>query len=789
MRFIKNAICIILSISVIICLFSGCSSKSVDDSIYIKKGDFFSYFVYENNMTSQKYSLDDIKKCNDGSVESEIIVEWGYLPEKLARKNLNKTVDRETVVAVCANATSDLKKGKTADIKDADMLYDAQLIADAYESGFFELENGYFNAAQKMTFGDCEKILNKAREYSANYHYEANTEITKTADGVKEQDASKYSEGDIIIDFSDGIISEGLDDSPKVTGTAFKYNSANNIKNMSLKTEAGKPTVLNMVSYNNNAEIKQLAYYDHFGFQDFEGFSGNILKQAFENALGNPNIGDTVVLNRYQVLSASALGNSSGQIMGILQEKRLVGDYYLCLFKYPNFEQAIQKKNIEQSNGSGIKKDGFDILKNNVEGWNLNFNVTGDSVSISAEKKFTVYETGRKQNWQNSKKTMNAKASLKISDFNVDINNLGSFATNSGTGFIKLTCDTEIGFSLDSSLRYTPDDNRNGKFPSNWNNSRWTDSDSQGAKTIKIAKFPVAIAGGMVKIEVYIYLQISVDGKITFTTSIDDGGVKITANNGNIGMTKLGTKKTEFSANVNLHNRLGLDVSVKIFWFINVIEYDVGADLDISATVNLYYEEKLKKKNVYADEDGLNEYMADDGNFNYCINAWIQLKLSGKLLDSGVKKLLDLLSIGNSLDFSMEIWTGGFHFEDGSFVDECTRGNNEEDIEETDDEIGLSTYKIIIPLYACSSVDLKSLPTDTVNMYQSRNSVQVKSNDESIVKATYNKSSHTIQLETFGEGSTEVVVSAKKGFWWFKESIEQKISVTVNGMIMTCLLP
>lgn len=34
--------------------------------------------------------------------------------------------------------------------------------------------------------------------------------------------------------------------------------------------------------------------------------------------------------------------------------------------------------------------------------------------------------------------------------------------------------------------------------------------------------------------------------------------------------------------------------------------------------------------------------------------------------------ILNLISKGETLNFEKSIWNGGFHYEDGAFVDECT---------------------------------------------------------------------------------------------------------------------
>lgn len=778
MRLYKRIVCITLCLIFTLQTLCGCSFKKTDETIYITKGEFFAYYVYENNMTSDKYTAEDIQNCTDGSVEADIIVEWGYLTEKQAKSGLSSRVTREIVVMVCANATFDLKEGKVSDIKDADLLEDPQLIADAYASGFFELENGYFDGAEHMSFADCERIIEKANEYTANFHYEANTEITSTEEGVIEQDTSDYSEGDIVIEFfTDESELSARTDTSGVVALSESVSSEAQIGFLGGSADAAQKTTED----NDSRELVELAgsnaYLDLS--QKPKGFSATIKKEVFEHKLKNPKIGDTVILERYDILLSN--DRSYGILIGVLVRAQKNGLGYDCTFSAPEFEQAVTKKNVEKANGSGINKTTFVKEKTEVDGWKLEFNVTGSSVKVSAKKNFTVNETGRKQDWQNAKKTVTATANMEISDFNLDINNLKSFANKKGKGYIKVTCDTKLDFSLSQSLRYTPDDNRNGKFPSNWSNSRWTDADSKGAKTIKVARFSPTLSG-IATIDVYIYLLISVDGKVSFSTSIEDGGVNITTNNGKISISKLGKKKSEISANVNFHNRFGLEATLKIFSFIKVVAYDVGANLDLHATVNLYYEDELSKSGVYADEEGLAEYASDDDKFSYCIGAVIELSVSGYLKDSGVKMILDYVSKGNSLDFEKPIWSGELHYEDGGFVKKCSRGEDKDDKlkESKDDEVELGSYKVTLDDGESELVWLKSIPSTTMNLLDSKNSITVTSKNKKVCTATYNKTNKLIIVEAVGEGSTEIVIKAKRGMWWWKKTCEQKISVTVN---------
>ena len=768
MKKFNRTLCILLSLIFIIQLMPGCASKHTDDSIYLTRGEFFAYFVHEYNMTSLEYTAEEIQNCDDGSVEADVLVEWEYLTKDQAKGNLKKAVDKETVVTVCARATFDLKNGDVGDIKDAGLLDDPQVIANAYASGLAELENGYFDGAKKMTLADCEAVLNKARTYAANTHYPKNTEKTETAEGVIEQKDEGYVDGSIVITLPEE--NENSEPVTKADGVAQRATDKGKITLLGTNTKS---------SYSVERINKNFGQFSGIGTRTFTAI---IQRSYFEENLGNPKVGDTVIMNRFQVLADGRLNYGNIEIIGILREATLNGIMYECLFEYPDFEEAVEKKNVTESNYSGISVEDFNIEASEYCGWQLSFDVTDAGVKIGATKDFTIYETGRKQDWQNAKRTITATASFEMNDFNVDVNNLRSFAGKNGQGYIKITCNTDMSFGLSTSLRYTPDSNRNGKFPSNWNTSRWTDSDSKGATEIKVARFKPSFYG-VAGADIYIYLQISIDGKASFHTSVEGGGMEMVANQGKMSVNKLGKKGTDTSANINLHGRLGVDTSLKIFGFIKVIEYDIGADLNGEGIVDLYYEENLNKAGVYADEEGLNEYRANDSKFAYCIGVQIDLAVSGELKESGVKLILKTVSKENALDFQYPIGSVGVHFEESGQVAECTRNSKgkAETVTASDDgDITLGTYKLNLSEGERGIVYLKSLPSETMNLLDSKNAITVKSSDKKIATVSYNKASKAIVVEAQNEGSTEIVIIAKKGYLWWKKTCEQKVSVTVS---------
>ena len=766
MKRVKKIICVLLALLIFLQAFTGCSSQKTDEEIYITKGEFFAYYVYEHGMSSQKYTPEEIANSENGEVEAEILVEWEYITEDQAKGGLKKPVEKEIVVTVCANATYGLVEGDTAQIKDADLLDNPQLIANAYASGFFELENGYFDGTQKMTFADCEEIMQKANNYTADFHFEANTGEITFDESVHVLDDSNFEEGDFIIDSF--IMDESIDNS----------ETESTVMN-SIETPLVSTLEKNENSDYGTVDIADsLSLYNPYTNQ-VKGFMVQIPKYTFEEKLGNPQPGDIVAVTRSNILNSDIKYGKTLSVYGVLKDVILIDAYYHCTFDIPTFEQVAPITEVKKTNASNIDTSSFAKLATEYCGWKLDFNISDSEIKVSASKNFTVNKLGLEKDDKSRKETTKATVDFSIGDLNLDVDNLKSFATKKGTGWLKLTCDTDMEFSLSQSLRYTPYNNRNGKFPSNWNRSRWTDADSKGAKAIKVAKFNVSYYD-IVGVEVYVYLKIQVDGTAVFTTSIENGGMKIESNNGNIKFSKLGNKKESFEGTLNVFGRFGIEASLYLLKFINIIKYDVGANADAEFMVGLYYEEKLSEDGVYADVEGLSEYAANDSKFEYCVDATLDLSISGEMKDSGVKMILDYVSKGTSLNFTLPVYSTGIHIEDNSIVDECTRGKDEEVEKSQDDEIELEAYKIILTQYTCQTVKLNALPPETVKVLESKNSITVKSENDDIVSAKYNKKSKTIILEGNDEGSTEITIVGKKGILWWKETVEQKISVTVN---------
>ena len=782
MKIFKRIVCFVLATVVLLEMLAACGANSQAESeIYLTKGEFCSYYVYENSMTSQIYTLEDVENSTDGSVEAKILAEWGYLPEETATEGIKKPVTRETVVTVCANGMLGLSTGDVEAIKDRDLLENPQLMADAYASGLVDLDNGYFNGAKKMSLEDCTAIMDRARELDADFHFGEDDAVYDYADNVVDIDMSTF-EGE-------GIEVQWIEDDSQEGETS----QANGTSSINWDEEP----VAQFLAYRadeteSSAEANSVAQYNNYLFNSqgsgLTGFICRVPKTIYESAWGSPEKGSMVHIRNGQAFVPMSVGYYGTELLCLLTDVQQNNGFYDCYFTKPTFEEAVESANVS---GVNLKeKNAPSVTKEIGEfaGWKFNVDTSGGAIKISAEKDFTVRgdeywkNGGPRADWAVDTKTIHAKSEFTLSDFNIDVDNLRSFANKRGSGFVKVSYDSMIHFSLSTSLRFTPDSNRNGKFPSNWNNSRWTDGGSSGATEIKVARFTPT--NGVVGANIYVYLKIGFDGSLEWTTSADDNGVVIRTKNGNISKESFGKKTTEVSANINVYGRFGVDAKLVIFGFINVIEYDVGLDADVVASVNLYIGEQVQQRGVFADNEGLQELRSSDDTFHYCINISGTIGVSGQLKDCAVKLVLDALSWGKSLNFSVPIWGFSFHFEDGAKVNHCTRGDQtEEDLETTDDDsIELSSYKEVLYPGTCSMVRLDAIPAETAKVIRTANSVTVTSGDTRVVIAKYDKATKTIVLEAVSEGSAEVVIKAQKGHWWWKQTVDQSISVTVSPL-------
>lgn len=270
---------------------------------------------------------------------------------------------------------------------------------------------------------------------------------------------------------------------------------------------------------------------------------------------------------------------------------------------------------------------------------------------------------------------------------------------------------------------------------------------------------------------------------LSFDTSVsveaETGSLRYSPdNNGNDKSTQPELSKAEVKANITA----GVNPKPAIsFWRWKLIDADVKAGVDLYTTASLYEKDDQL---VAGDVVATGEDMEAQSQYQYCLDAALYGSFSGHLLtkDSVVGKIV----IGWGLktpSFKKHPYITGFHYEDGKFVEECTRGKvtrsagAEKDEINSEQAIYLESYKESLPMGTCVMVLVTSMPMNDQGI-KKVGGVTVSSGNEDVVTATYIESRKAIVLSSVGVGSTEVTirVPTKRGS---KDYIEQQISVTV----------
>ena len=234
---------------------------------------------------------------------------------------------------------------------------------------------------------------------------------------------------------------------------------------------------------------------------------------------------------------------------------------------------------------------------------------------------------------------------------------------------------------------------------------------------------------------------------------------------------------------LNLQATLGADVQVYILGIVKVIDYDIGVVFELNFELTVCTETTEKKEDAGVNSQKLNASGDFQENDMVCIDLGFKIYPKGTLNDCAIKLVNEKLKLGLELNFNLKNnpWISvSWHFEENGHVDKCTRGNEEKVQTTSDDTIELSTYKVIMPDGTCTTVELSKLPASCKDFLNTTNAVTVESLNEDVVKARYVKKGKYIILEANGSGSTEIIIKAKKGILWWKETINQSVSVTVN---------
>lgn len=772
----KKVISLILVFVSITSIFSSCA-KIVEEK-FLAKGEYFNIFLNSFNYYPDDCTLEEMNENDNYDVEADTMVSWNILSEDEATKGLDSAITKEVAVLSCYNALSITKDGNTDDIKDADLCKNPQEMANAYATGLVELDNGYINGQERLTLEECNALIEKTISLKASSHYE------------EDEGTVKY--GDI------SFFAEDL--------TEDSY--------MSVEGYERDTEVINLTNENNETFVTSMDYKNNSSSISAENmansstFTVTLSKDIYNKYVAKAKIDDVIAYNGFE--KPSLLDRILGQnnlpepFIGKFVESTNYGDYYVVTLKHMTSVEKMSVCEIVKKTYK-VKDLGFEQLETNIGGFELKLSENNGKITVNAKKTFTIKEN-KYNNWRDATANPTAEFTATIDEICIDINNIKNiFKEDGGDASVKITCNTSQSFNFESGmLRLAPDSNRNGKFWSNLTNLRFTSAE-KGATEVKIARVEASAYG--IVAELYVFLDIHMDGKITIRLSQEGTGVELEKKNGKLKLNSLvESKEREVNVQSNLDIGVQLDATLSLVHVVKVIScyYKLGAD--IMTAMTLYYKVDGKdtkqdlppfgdpvEASVAAKKDNKLKYCFDYVLFGYFKGGYYKDNLIGEIADAfgyDLSKCSFEFKGGKNADW-LPYKTG--HSEETGAVDKCTRDDSvsgEESINVTGEEkFLLSEYKAHLPKETCDIVYITYMPISEKKIKKNYyGGIKVRVKNKSIVNAVYMESNNSVMITAIQPGSTEVEVYVQKDKKSNKEYL-QSFSVTVQGRTIDTFNP
>ncbi len=760
MKKVTRFVALLMACVLLLGMLPACGKLAEDDT-FATRGQFYALFVQEKGLYSDVYTSEEIENSKDYKADAAVMLEWGLIDEAQC-KSLNKPATKDLVAQVCVRFMAFRQTCSDVQVKDIVKCCDQQAIRDAVGMGIFELSNGYFDANERMAFEDCLTAMERADEVDANTEFDQELEI-------EYQDNVESLNGEDILDF----VIEEADADDEAQGMASDSDAGGKIIRL-----AGGTSADSAVKLVNNSSLFSLTTARI-----------SILRAEYDRNRDKYQIGKILTFDPYQ---SPILGthNFSGQFAGKIVKVQELGAGVTIYMEQCPLEDivkdtdGINKRATTRS--QTIRDHDVEPDKKAVkEGFQIKKTESGKGVTVTFKHTFTLEdELYTKQTWRNPKAKPSVTITATVDDFKITTENLGKllFKDEKCDASIALSFDTSVSVEAETgSLRYSPDNNGNGKFLSNLSRSRWTGASAGGSKSIKVGKVIIPLANTGFSIECGLYLYVQMDGSISVQVT-SENCYALTVKNGKPVVNDKSTQPELSKAEVKANITAGVNPKPAIsFWRWKLIDADVKAGADLYTTASLYEKDDQL---VAGDVVATGEDMEAQSQYQYCLDAALYGSFSGHLLtkDSVVGKIV----IGWGLktpSFKKHPYITGFHYEDGKFVEECTRGKvtrsagAEKDEINSEQAIYLESYKESLPMGTCVMVLVTSMPMNDQGI-KKVGGVTVSSGNEDVVTATYIESRKAIVLSSVGVGSTEVTirVPTKRGS---KDYIEQQISVTV----------
>ncbi len=768
-----------VAVLLVLCTLIGitaCSGKAEES--HMIKGEFYNLFLKSFNY----YSVDgkSFDETNDYNIEAQAIVDWKLLPEKEAFKGLNKAITKEEAALVCLNSVYIKKQGNADDIKDAKLCKNPQEMANAVATGIVSLDNGYINGKEKLSYQECQDMIENTMQAKINGNFEENQ---GTIDYAAEENSISFSAADIDDESSFSV--EG-------------YPSGGSVEIESEDATSKEPVKAAFLSHvnSNKAEIENTAVND-------ELFNVKIPKDLYNSKFSEAKVGDYIVytgnicLPKVTKLSYENRNkmNTPGYFIepfvGYLKSVTKVSEKeYNLLLSKPSDEEIMANTDVTQKT---IKITNIDFEKKslNLAGFNITVspNESKDGVSVSASKTFKLSKN-KYGNWRDQKADITAAATASIENMTVTMDNFKHFfRKDNDYAYMKFSSDTTETFELKTgTLRRVPDSNRNGKFKSNLLSSRFTDG--EGADSIKITKFTVTVPYTGISFDIGVYLTIQFDGRIKITFSQEGNGFALEKVNGHV---KFSALKAEKDKKAEVHTNLDIGVKTKVginFLFVsNVLSGYLTIGVDISAVFSAFTTENGKTTKTATGYYNY-ELAKSDSKLKFCFDVCGRMYFSGglendNLIGKMIKKHYDLSKLSfmiKSKKLSMSL-----HIEETGIVPECTRKNAEISVENDENKKAVSEGKFLLESTkltvidgTCNTIKITGMPISNKKISKKYPSgIQVRVKDKTIAEAIYSEKTNSIVVSSLKPGSTEVEVYVQKNKKTGKEYM-QTFSITIS---------
>lgn len=768
-----------VAVLLVLCTLIGitaCSGKTEES--HMIKGEFYNLFLKSFNY----YSVDgkSFDETNDYNIEAQAIVDWKLLPEKEAFKGLNKAITKEEAALVCLNSVYIKKQGNADDIKDAKLCKNPQEMANAVATGIVSLDNGYINGKEKLSYQECQDMIENTMQAKINGNFEENQ---GTIDYAAVENSISFSAADIDDESSFSV--EG-------------YPSGGSAEIESEEVTSKDPVKAAFLSHvnSNKAEIENTAVIN-------ELFNVKIPKDLYNSKFSEAKVGDYIVytgnicLPKVTKLSYENRNkmNTPGYFIepfvGYLKSVTKVSEKeYNLLLSKPSDEEIMANTDVTQKT---IKITNIDFEKKslNLAGFNITVspNESKDGVSVSASKTFKLSKN-KYGNWRDQKADITASATASIENMTVTMDNFKHFfRKDNDYAYMKFSSDTTETFELKTgTLRRAPDSNRNGKFKSNLLSSRFTDG--QGADSIKITKFTVTVPYTGISFDIGVYLTIQFDGRIKITFSQEGNGFALEKVNGHV---KFSALKAEKDKKAEVHTNLDIGVKTKMginFLFVsNVLSGYLTIGVDISAVFSAFTTENGKTTKTATGYYNY-ELAKSDSKLKFCFDVCGRMYFSGglendNLIGKIIKKHYDLSKLSfmiKSKKLSMSL-----HIEETGIVPECTRKNAESSVENDENKKAVSEGKFLLESTkltvidgTCNTIKITGMPISNKKISKKYPSgIQVRVKDKTIAEAIYSEKTNSIVVSSLKPGSTEVEVYVQKNKKTGKEYM-QTFSITIS---------